>query len=46
MQLEAKSTALVLIDLQKGVMAMPVAPHPATSVPCAWRSASARPAPR
>jgi nicotinamidase-related amidase len=32
MQLDAKSTALVLIDLQKGVLAMPVAPHPATEV--------------
>jgi len=32
MQLDAKSTALVLIDLQKGVMAMPVAPHPAKAV--------------
>jgi len=27
-----KSTVLVLIDLQKGVLAMPVAPHPATEV--------------
>jgi nicotinamidase-related amidase len=32
MQLDAKSTALVLIDLQKGVLAMPVAPHPAPAV--------------
>lgn len=32
MQLDAKSTALVLIDLQKGVLAMPVAPHPASSI--------------
>lgn len=32
MQLDAKSTALILIDLQKGVMAMPVAPHPAAVV--------------
>jgi nicotinamidase-related amidase len=32
MQLDPKSTALVLIDLQKGVLAMPVAPHPATEV--------------
>jgi nicotinamidase-related amidase len=32
MQLDAKSTALVLIDLQKGVLAMPVAPHSATEV--------------
>jgi nicotinamidase-related amidase len=27
MQLDAKTTALVLIDLQKGVLAMPVVPH-------------------
>jgi nicotinamidase-related amidase len=32
MQLDAKTTALVLIDLQKGVLAMPVAPHPANAV--------------
>jgi hypothetical protein len=32
MRLDAKSTALVLIDLQKGVLGMPVAPHPATEV--------------
>ena len=32
MQLDAKSTVLVLIDLQKGVLAMPVAPHSATEV--------------
>ena len=32
MQLDAKSTVLVLIDLQKGVLAMPVAPHPATEI--------------
>ncbi|HEY2531725.1 MAG TPA: hydrolase [Xanthobacteraceae bacterium] len=32
MQLEAKSTALILIDLQKGVMAMPVMPHSAVAV--------------
>lgn len=32
MQLDPKSTALVLIDLQKGVLAMPVAPHPAAEV--------------
>jgi len=32
MQLDAKSTVLVLIDLQKGVLAMPLAPHPATEV--------------
>ncbi|MGB9331459.1 MAG: hydrolase [Steroidobacteraceae bacterium] len=32
MQLDAKTTALVLIDLQKGVLARPVVPHPATSV--------------
>jgi nicotinamidase-related amidase len=29
MQLAAKNSALVLIDLQKGVLAMPVAPHSA-----------------
>ena len=29
MQLPAKSTALVLIDLQKGILGMNVAPHPA-----------------
>jgi nicotinamidase-related amidase len=32
MQLEARTTALVLIDLQKGVLGMPVAPHTATEV--------------
>jgi len=32
MQLEAKTTALVLIDLQKGVLGMPVQPHPAAEV--------------
>ena len=32
MQLSAKNTALVLIDLQKGVLAMPVAPHAAGAV--------------
>ncbi|HEY0802443.1 MAG TPA: hydrolase [Steroidobacteraceae bacterium] len=32
MQLNAKSTALVLIDLQKGVLTMPVAPHSAASI--------------
>jgi nicotinamidase-related amidase len=32
MQLNAKTTALVLIDLQKGVLAMPVVPHPAATV--------------
>src|SRR6202021_3255380 len=32
MQLNAKTTALVLIDLQKGVLAMPVLPHPASTV--------------
>ena len=32
MQLEAKDSALVLIDLQKGVLAMPVAPHSAAAV--------------
>lgn len=32
MQLNAKTTALVLIDLQKGVLAMPVMPHPAPEI--------------
>jgi nicotinamidase-related amidase len=32
MQLAAKTTALVLIDLQKGVLGMPVAPHPAADI--------------
>jgi len=32
MKLDAKTTALLLIDLQKGVLAMPVAPHPAAEV--------------
>jgi nicotinamidase-related amidase len=32
MQLNAKTTALVLIDLQKGVLAMPVAPYPAAAI--------------
>ncbi len=32
MQLDAKTTALVLIDLQKGVLGMPVAPHSAAAV--------------
>ncbi len=32
MKLNAKSTALVLIDLQKGVLGMPVAPHAAAAV--------------
>jgi len=32
MQLNAKSTALVLIDLQKGVLARPVAPYPAATI--------------
>jgi nicotinamidase-related amidase len=32
MRLDAKHTALVLIDLQRGVMAMPVAPHSAAAV--------------
>lgn len=32
MQLDPKSTALVLIDLQKGVLGMPVAPHRAAEV--------------
>jgi nicotinamidase-related amidase len=32
MQLNAKSTALILIDLQKGVLGMPVQPHPAAQI--------------
>ncbi len=32
MKLDAETTALVLIDLQRGVLAMPVAPHPAAAV--------------
>ena len=32
MQLNAKNTALVLIDLQKGVLAMPVVPHGAAAI--------------
>src|SRR5271170_7827547 len=32
MHLDPKTSALVLIDLQKGVLAMPVAPHPASAV--------------
>jgi nicotinamidase-related amidase len=32
MQLEARTTALVLIDLQKGVLGMPVAPHSAAAI--------------
>ena len=32
MQLTAKTTALVLIDLQKGVLSRPVQPHPAATV--------------
>jgi nicotinamidase-related amidase len=32
MQLDPKSTALVLIDLQKGVLGMPVVPHSAADV--------------
>ena len=32
MHLNAKTTALVLIDLQKGVLAMPVMPHAAAAV--------------
>jgi nicotinamidase-related amidase len=32
MQLAAKTTALVLIDLQKGVLGMPVVPHPAADL--------------
>ena len=32
MKLNAKTTALVLIDLQKGILAMPVAPHGGSEV--------------
>jgi nicotinamidase-related amidase len=32
MQLDAKTTALVLIDLQKGVLARQVVPHPAMTI--------------
>lgn len=32
MQLDAKTTALVLIDLQKGVLAMPAVPHPPATI--------------
>lgn len=32
MQLDPQSTALVLIDLQQGVLAMPVAPYPAAQI--------------
>ena len=32
MQLNSKTTALVLIDLQKGVLARPVVPHPAATI--------------
>jgi nicotinamidase-related amidase len=32
MRLNTKTTALILIDLQKGVLAMPVLPHPASTV--------------
>jgi nicotinamidase-related amidase len=32
MHLEAKNTALILIDLQKGVLGLPVAPHAAAAV--------------
>jgi nicotinamidase-related amidase len=32
LQLNAKNTALVLIDLQKGIVAMPTVPHSATEV--------------
>jgi len=42
MQLNAKTTALVLIDLQQGVLAMPVAPHPAGEV---YAGAASRRAP-
>ena len=32
LSLDAKSTALILIDLQQGIVAMPTAPHPAATV--------------
>jgi nicotinamidase-related amidase len=32
MQIDAKTTALILIDLQRGVLAMPLAPHSAATV--------------
>ena len=32
MQLDAKTTALILIDLQRGVLAMPLSPHSAATV--------------
>lgn len=32
LELDAKTTALILIDLQKGILAMPVAPHAAADV--------------
>src|SRR3984957_10770385 len=32
MQLNAKTAALVLIDLQKGILAVPVLPNPASTV--------------
>ena len=32
MQLDAKTTALILIDLQRGILAMPLAPHSAATV--------------
>jgi len=32
MQLNTKTTALILIDLQKGVLARPLLPHPASTV--------------
>jgi nicotinamidase-related amidase len=32
MQLDAKTTALILIDLQSGVLAMPLSPHSAATV--------------
>jgi nicotinamidase-related amidase len=32
MQLDAKTTALVLIDLQKGVLGMPIQPYPAAEI--------------
>jgi nicotinamidase-related amidase len=32
MELDAETTALILIDLQRGVLAMPLAPHSAATV--------------
>ena len=32
LQLDPRSTALVLIDLQKGLLELPLAPHPAPQI--------------